>query len=680
MARGIPIPSNQLPRTQTDLGGFQKSAGIEGLNTDNSASIRAAGNTVQADPRGFIVSAASVGAIGQAIAGEGQAMMALQLKQNEAIQIRLTQSAQAAMDDEAAAIAQAMQEEPDELKWPELVSKRSLDFKNLLLKQPMAPETRDRISAGVDLWATRQGRAAKLSSAKRSFDRAGEETLGAIIRDTNAGKFTEARERAVAYVAAGYAGQDWLATIEGQMKQRAELNIKKAAAEAFDMAEDTAVKAAAEGGEEATLKALDSGAFGKHSPASQEKLRKAIKETANGRAAEVIEELSNGIAGNVYSAAEHIDAYDSVHFTPALRAKAKAMLEGFDAAAATKDRNENGVRNAVEMRQKVKAYDSKADPDRTQFFTLLQEVKRRVPESQDGTITQELYLRYGSTPPKAAVVPAIQKNVTATLDRMFDPETGSLPWKTKVPVLYPSGRPVLDETNAPKTTTKEDPELRQKAINAQTVVELGMAEWFKENPDKADNLPAVQAKLQSLLPEGTRAGALDTLRSLSTKPAASVAPGAEPPNLGAPGDNGPAGPAGALDETLVDAVKEMETFIPEAYGDYKQTSVGYGTRAKSDGEVLTQEEADARLREELTMHAGRIDTAAQKAGLKLTDNQRNALISFDFNTGSGAYLLETSAGDLSEVKRRLKLYTKAGGEELKGLVNRRKREAAMFDK
>ena len=41
-------------------------AGIEGLNTDNSASIRAAGNTVQADPRGFIVAAQQVGAGGGA--------------------------------------------------------------------------------------------------------------------------------------------------------------------------------------------------------------------------------------------------------------------------------------------------------------------------------------------------------------------------------------------------------------------------------------------------------------------------------------------------------------------------------------------------------------------------------------------------------------------------------------
>jgi GH24 family phage-related lysozyme (muramidase) len=63
----------------------------------------------------------------------------------------------------------------------------------------------------------------------------------------------------------------------------------------------------------------------------------------------------------------------------------------------------------------------------------------------------------------------------------------------------------------------------------------------------------------------------------------------------------------------------------------------------------------------------------------LSDNQRNALISFDFNTGRGGYLLETSNGDMKEVKRRLLLYTKAGGEELKGLVNRRKREAALFD-
>lgn len=149
------------------------------------------------------------------------------------------------------------------------------------------------------------------------------------------------------------------------------------------------------------------------------------------------------------------------------------------------------------------------------------------------------------------------------------------------------------------------------------------------------------------------------------------------PSFGTPGMAVP----GGLDESLVNTVKGFESFIPNAYGDYKQTSVGYGTRAKSSNEVLSKEQADSRLREELGMHARNIDSAAQRSGVKLTANQRNALISFDFNTGEGGKLLQTSNGDLNEVKRRLLLYNKAGKQkqELAGLVKRRNQEAQLFD-
>jgi GH24 family phage-related lysozyme (muramidase) len=77
--------------------------------------------------------------------------------------------------------------------------------------------------------------------------------------------------------------------------------------------------------------------------------------------------------------------------------------------------------------------------------------------------------------------------------------------------------------------------------------------------------------------------------------------------------------AGPLSDSLIATVKDLEGFSPNAFGDYKQDSIGYGTRARSHNETLTKEEADARLREELSMHASRIDSAAQKAGVKLSE-------------------------------------------------------------
>ena len=146
---------------------------------------------------------------------------------------------------------------------------------------------------------------------------------------------------------------------------------------------------------------------------------------------------------------------------------------------------------------------------------------------------------------------------------------------------------------------------------------------------------------------------------------------------GVHGDTGEPGAEGHSSD-LIDMVKGLEGFSAKAFGDFKQTSIGYGTRAKHEGEVITKEEADQRLRSELTMHAKGLDAAAKAGGYNLTAKQRDALISFDFNTGRGVYLLESAGGNLREVERRMRLYTKAGGTDLEGLIKRRKQEGDLF--
>jgi hypothetical protein len=64
----------------------------------------------------------------------------------------------------------------------------------------------------------------------------------------------------------------------------------------------------------------------------------------------------------------------------------------------------------------------------------------------------------------------------------------------------------------------------------------------------------------------------------------------------------------------VSVVKDIEGFTPQSKWDFKQWSVGYGTRGKK-GETLTPQQAAARLRTELTMHAGNIDEAAEAVNL-----------------------------------------------------------------
>lgn len=133
----------------------------------------------------------------------------------------------------------------------------------------------------------------------------------------------------------------------------------------------------------------------------------------------------------------------------------------------------------------------------------------------------------------------------------------------------------------------------------------------------------------------------------------------------------------ATNLNLTDLVKGFEGFSPQAYGDYKQTSVGYGTKGKP-GEVLTEQQATERLNSELALHAKRIEEAAKLKGVSLNQNQFNALASFDFNTGKGADLIERFGDKPQELASKMLEYTKAGGEQLPGLVKRRQIEAALF--
>lgn len=130
---------------------------------------------------------------------------------------------------------------------------------------------------------------------------------------------------------------------------------------------------------------------------------------------------------------------------------------------------------------------------------------------------------------------------------------------------------------------------------------------------------------------------------------------------------------------LVDFVKGFEGFNPNAYADGAQTSIGWGTRANPGESSISQEEADRRLAEELQSHADRVDQAAAAARYNLTPQQRNALISFDYNTGRGVDLIGRAGGDLSFIPNKMKEYVNFQGKQLPGLVKRRQAEIDLFN-
>ncbi len=139
-----------------------------------------------------------------------------------------------------------------------------------------------------------------------------------------------------------------------------------------------------------------------------------------------------------------------------------------------------------------------------------------------------------------------------------------------------------------------------------------------------------------------------------------------------------------LSQGLMDFVKKQEGFKAGAYSDYGQMSIGYGTKAKI-GELgtISEEEASNRLAEELKSHADRIENAAKEYGITLNQNQKDALTSFDYNTGKGVNLLSRFKGEFESsfeaLGSKMLEYNKAGGEFLFGLAERRKKEVAIFN-
>lgn len=127
------------------------------------------------------------------------------------------------------------------------------------------------------------------------------------------------------------------------------------------------------------------------------------------------------------------------------------------------------------------------------------------------------------------------------------------------------------------------------------------------------------------------------------------------------------------------AVKGFEGYTPRASWDYKQHSIGYGTRAKYPGEVIDRNEAENRLRSEVDSARRIVDGFAPHA----PEGVKAALTSLTFNAGSkwteSGLGQAVKAGDWNTAQNRFLQYNKAGGSVLPGLVKRRQQEASWFN-
>lgn len=142
--------------------------------------------------------------------------------------------------------------------------------------------------------------------------------------------------------------------------------------------------------------------------------------------------------------------------------------------------------------------------------------------------------------------------------------------------------------------------------------------------------------------------------------------------------NAPDRRAAGLPTNYLDEIKKSEGYTETAKWDYKQHSVGYGTRARFPGERITKEEAERRFGEEI----GKAEAIVDGFAPNLPAGTRAALVSLTYNAGDAwtrsGLGQAVQSGNTAAIKERFMQYTRAGGEVLPGLVARRTKEAAWI--
>jgi GH24 family phage-related lysozyme (muramidase) len=153
-----------------------------------------------------------------------------------------------------------------------------------------------------------------------------------------------------------------------------------------------------------------------------------------------------------------------------------------------------------------------------------------------------------------------------------------------------------------------------------------------------------------------------------------------------------------LSSQAVDFIKQWEGFVGKMYNDpVGHCTIGYGTllhRGNCDGRESEQPYAggitEAKATELLAQEAGQFQQVVNDSvSVPLTQNQNDALVSFVYNIGSGAFRNSTLLRLLNQSKYdavpgELKKWTKARQNgslvDLPGLVRRRAAEADLFQK
>ena len=144
----------------------------------------------------------------------------------------------------------------------------------------------------------------------------------------------------------------------------------------------------------------------------------------------------------------------------------------------------------------------------------------------------------------------------------------------------------------------------------------------------------------------------------------------------------------SVNQATLDLIKRFEGCKLTAYQDIVGVwTIGYGTTAMADvgivpakGMTITQDRAEDLLRMGVDKFASTVDAMITT---KVNQNERGACVCLAYNIGPNAFakstvLRELNAGNKDRAAAAFKMWNKAGGDVVQGLVNRRNAEVTLF--
>lgn len=144
----------------------------------------------------------------------------------------------------------------------------------------------------------------------------------------------------------------------------------------------------------------------------------------------------------------------------------------------------------------------------------------------------------------------------------------------------------------------------------------------------------------------------------------------------------------SVNQATLDLIKRWEGCKLQAYQCSAGVwTIGYGTTAGADvgikpaqGMTITRDRAEDLLRQSVEKFAATVDALITA---KVNQNQRGAAICLSYNIGPTAFakstvLRELNAGNYDKAAAAFRMWNKAGGEVIQGLVNRREAEIKLF--